>query len=114
MVQKAVAKLDQKAAVFVVILMVCGLHTIHLNLSGVLQRPLQTRSQSEEDTSKKYTAGNLEAYFRQNHYNASGQEGSIFFQRGCPIWREETASPIAQVPRLADIYRRAARVYACC
>jgi len=42
---------------------------------------------------KTYTPGSLEAYFRQNHYNASGEEGKIFFQRGCPIWREKTASP---------------------
>ena len=41
----------------------------------------------------KYQAGPLELYFRKNHYNASGIEGQIFFQRGCPIWREENASP---------------------
>lgn len=42
---------------------------------------------------KKYVAGPLEAYFRENHYNASGKEGKLFFQQGCPIWREEAASP---------------------
>ena len=45
------------------------------------------------NTVVSYSSGSLESYFRDNHYNASGIEGKIFYQIGCPIWREEAASP---------------------
>ena len=47
---------------------------------------------SSAKRTRKYSAGPLEKYFEKNHYNASKKEGGLFFQRGCPIWREESAS----------------------
>ena len=53
-----------------------------------------TNNDNSNNNEQSYTAGSLETYFREHHYNASGKEGTIFFQRGCPIWREEIASPM--------------------